>query len=86
MSNAVRAPAAPMRCPSCKNKVLSKSDDGLTLRPHGSVTFADGACHLRCYFCKSEIELSYDLVKTAEKMSDHSASPRMVIRPHTATK
>ena len=63
-----------IRCPNCQNKVLQKSEDKIRLRTHGAVTFAEGSCSLRCYFCKTSVELPLDLVKST------SAPERLVIR------
>jgi len=54
-----------LKCPQCKNKVLSKAGGGSTLRVDGAVRFEEGVCRAKCFFCKTALELPLSLAKSS---------------------
>lgn len=50
-----------MRCPICHNHVLQKSGKTTRLRIKGQVTFENGLCKARCYWCQSVIEIPLEI-------------------------
>lgn len=50
-----------MRCPQCKNKILQKAGDAIRVRTQGPITFQDGLCKSKCYWCKSDIALPLEI-------------------------
>jgi hypothetical protein len=54
------------RCQQCKNRIVQKSGDGVSVRAQGKITFdAEGVCHAQCFFCKSDVVLPLELSKSA---------------------
>jgi hypothetical protein len=57
-----------MRCPHCKDRVLRKSGDRVTLRTHGPIEFIDGECRTQCHWCKGQITLPLAVSDDIEDM------------------
>lgn len=54
-----------VRCPKCSGKLLQRTGDTTRLRTEGIHTFdASGNCTARCYWCKEEIPVPIQLLKT----------------------
>lgn len=52
------------RCENCKNRIVQKSGDGLSIRSQGRITIdASGICHAQCFFCKAHVVLPLELTK-----------------------
>jgi hypothetical protein len=52
------------RCQNCKNRIVQKSADGVSIRAQGKITIdGDGVCHAQCFFCKSDVVLPLELSK-----------------------
>jgi hypothetical protein len=52
------------RCGRCKNRIVQKSADGVSIRSQGKITIdAEGICHAQCFFCKSDVVLPLELSK-----------------------
>ena len=55
-----------MRCPSCKNRLLHKADEGIRVRIGGVMIVGDdGFLTAQCHFCKAKVRVPLELNRAA---------------------